>query len=448
MSEVISVINIFLLFAVLIGVGQVLRKLNANTLLSKMDVLESLLGRVDNSLVQQMALSRDEQRNSLAAFGEQINQTSKSIGSMQKEQLESFSRHLSQFQEQLKLDTEALKVNQANQAKGIEERLEKMRGTVEERLKSIQNENSGKLEEMRKTVDEKLHDTLEKRLSESFKQVSERLEQVHKGLGEMQTLAVGVGDLKKVLSNVKTKGIIGEYQLAGILEEILSREQYEANVATKKGSRDNVEFAVRLPGKDNNGEIVYLPIDSKFPTTDYYGLLEAYELGDTDKIQERVKAIEMAIKRCAKDIRDKYIDPPATTEFGVMFLPFEGLYAEIVRRPELVESLQHDYKVIVAGPSTLAALLNSLQMGFKTLAIEKRSSEVWRILGAVKTEFAAFNDVLKKAQDKINKASQDIDVLVGTRTRKIQGKLREVEALPATETTALLGSIESETEDL
>ncbi len=295
-----------------------------------------------------------------------------------------------------------------------------------------------KLEKMRETVDEKLHKTLEERLGQSFQLVSERLEAVQKGLGEMQTLANGVGDLKKVLSNVKTRGVLGEIQLGNILEQIMAPEQYEANVKTKQGSNDLVEFAIKLPGKDDNGREVYLPIDAKFPQEDYIRLQNAYEVGDVAGIDAASKALTNAIKKFAKDIRDKYIDPPYTTDFGILFLPIEGLFAEVVRQPDLVAILQREYKIIITGPTTLAAMLNSLQMGFKTLAIQKRSSEVWQILGAVKTEFVKFGDVLDKAQKKINEANKELDNLVGTRTRLMLSKLKKVEELPISDTENLL----------
>jgi len=295
-----------------------------------------------------------------------------------------------------------------------------------------------KLEKMRETVDEKLHKTLEERLGQSFQIVSERLEAVQKGLGEMQNLANGVGDLKKVLSNVKTRGVLGEIQLGNILEQIMAPEQYCANVKTKQNSNDHVEFAIRLPGKDDQGKEVYMPIDAKFPQEDYVRLQTAYDLGDAAGIESANKALSQSIKKFAKDIRDKYIDPPYTTDFGIMFLPIEGLFAEIVRQPELVAFLQREYKIIVTGPTTLAAMLNSLQMGFKTLAIQKRSSEVWQILGAVKTEFGKFGEVLEKAQKKINEANKEIDVLVGTRTRMMLSRLKNVEGLPVSESIEMI----------
>jgi len=305
-----------------------------------------------------------------------------------------------------------------------------------------------KLEKMRETVDEKLHKTLEERLGQSFKIVSERLEAVQKGLGEMQNLANGVGDLKKVLSNVKTRGVLGEIQLGNILEQIMAPEQYEANVKTKQGSNDHVEFAIKLPGKDDHGKEVYLPIDAKFPQEDYVRLQTAYDEGDVAGVDAANKALTQSIKKFAKDIRDKYIDPPHTTDFGIMFLPIEGLFAEVVRQPEVVALLQREYKIIVTGPTTLAAMLNSLQMGFKTLAIQKRSSEVWQILGAVKTEFGKFGGVLEKAQKKLNEANKELDTLVGTRTRMMLSKLKKVEELPTAESVELLdGAIEIEEED-
>jgi DNA recombination protein RmuC len=296
-----------------------------------------------------------------------------------------------------------------------------------------------KLEKMRETVDEKLHKTLEERLGQSFKLVSDRLEAVQKGLGEMQTLANGVGDLKKVLSNVKTRGVLGEIQLGNILEQIMAPEQYAANVKTKKGSNDHVEFAIKLPGKDDLGQEVYLPIDAKFPQEDYVRLQTAYDSADLTGIESANKALATSIKKFAKDIRDKYIDPPYTTDFGIMFLPIEGLFAEVVRQPELVALLQREYKIIVTGPTTLAAMLNSLQMGFKTLAIQKRSSEVWQILGAVKTEFTKFGGVLEKARKKISEADDELEKLVTTRTNVLMSKLRKVEELPAAESQQLLG---------
>ncbi|MDD3168819.1 MAG: DNA recombination protein RmuC [Eubacteriales bacterium] len=325
-----------------------------------------------------------------------------------------------------------------------EQKLEQIRGTMEQRISAMQEENSKKLEEMRATVDEKLQKTLEDRISKSFQLVSERLEQVYKGLGEMQNLASGVGDLKKVLSNVKTRGILGEIQLGAILEQMLSPEQYEENIVTKKGSAERVEFAIKLPG-DEDG-VVYLPIDAKFPADTYTKLVEAYETGNPEEIDLAVKMLERSIKTFAKCIHDKYIEPPQTTDFGIMFLPFEGLYAEVVRRG-MVETLQREYKINIAGPTTMAALLNALQMGFKTLAIQKHSSEVWNVLGAVKTEFDKFGDVLSATQQRINQANAELDKLIGTRTRKIQSKLRNIATLPEADSKEILGISLQEEED-
>lgn len=313
---------------------------------------------------------------------------------------------------------------------GNAQSLENIRRSVDEKLESIRRENLRQLDEMRQTVDEKLQKTLEEKMNKSFSLVNERLEQVYKELGEMQTLAVGVGDLKKVLSNVKTRGILGEIQLGAILSEILTKEQYEENIATKKGSKNVVEFAVKLPA-DGAGT-VYLPIDSKFPGDTYSALREAVESGDRQSIESAKKALVQRIKGEAKDIHDKYIDPPNTTEFAIMFLPFEGLYSEVVNMG-LVEVLQREYKVNIAGPSTMAALLNSLQMGFKTLAVQKRSAEVWKILGGVKTEFDKFNDVLVMTQQRLDQANKELDKLVGVRTRQIQRQLKDVESVSLSE---------------
>ncbi len=336
-----------------------------------------------------------------------------------------FSRNRDEIQKSLRENREELSGSLRSMG-------EILSGTMEKRLQSLQDDNAKKLEEMRVTVDEKLQSTLEKRLSESFNVVSERLKQVHEGLGEMKNLATGVGDLKKVLSNVKTRGILGEIQLGNILENILSPEQYERNVVVKEGSSESVEYAVKLPGGERP---VYLPIDSKFPIEVYHRLLDAYEQGAQESIQKANRELENTIKNCAKDISGKYINPPDTTDFGILFLPVEGLYAEVVRQTSLFELLQRDYKITITGPSTLAAFLNSLHMGFRTLAIQKRTGEVWNILTAVKREFDKFGEVLKKAQDKIEGAGKDIETLVGTRTRQIQSKLRSVDEMPEKESS-------------
>jgi DNA recombination protein RmuC len=349
------------------------------------------------------------------------------ISNLQQNQLDAYSKQI-------------MMLTQSN-----ENRLEKMRETVEVSISRMQEDNSKKLDQMRATVDEKLHATLEQRLGESFKLVSDRLEMVHKGLGEMQSLASGVGDLKKVLSNVKTRGTWGEIQLGNILEQVLSPEQYEKNVAVKKGS-ERVEFAIKLPGKGEGEEdFIWLPIDAKFPQEDYQRLLEATEQGNPQAAEEASKALEVRIKACAKDIRDKYIDPPNSTDFGIMFLPIEGLYAEVLRRPGLSDILQLEYRVVVAGPSTLTALLNSLQMGFRTLAIEKRSSEVWALLGAVKTEFSKFADILDKTQKKLQEASNTIET-AAKKSRTIQRKLKNVQELTTNEAACYIEE-EAEADD-
>lgn len=359
----------------------------------------------------------------------EMNETIKGMNEMSFQTNESVRKQLSETTSKLEEKVNGLTLQN-------ESKLEAMRLTVESKITSLQEDNAKKLEAMRLTVDEKLQETLDKRISQSFQLVNDRLEQVYKGLGEMQTLANGVGDLKKVLSNVKTRGILGEIQLKAILEEILSPEQYEENVATKKGSSNVVEFAIKLPG-DGSGSIVYLPIDSKFPGDKYAQLVDAYDEGDPAKIALAQKELDAVIKKSAKDIHDKYIDVPNTTEFAIMFLPFEGLYAEVVRRG-FVESLQRDYKINIAGPTTMAALLNSLQMGFRTLAIQKRSSEVWEVLGAVKSEFEKFGTVLENTQNKLNMAQKELDNLVGVRTRQIQKKLDKVSSIDALQSEKIL----------
>jgi len=324
--------------------------------------------------------------------------------------------------------------------KGIQE-------TVEKQLTHIREDNTRQLNEMRKTVDEKLQTTLEKRLGESFKQVSERLEQVHKGLGEMQSIASGVGDLKKVLSNVKTRGVLGEYQLGNILEQILTPDQYGKNVSTKKGSQAHVEYAIRLPGKSSDEE-VWLPVDSKFPIESYEMLLAAYDQGSPEQIDTAQKILIKSVEGFARDISEKYLDPPHTTDFGIMFLPVESLYAEVLRHPGLFESLQRNHRITVTGPTTLSALLNSLQMGFRTLAVQKRSSEVWKVLGAVKAEFSTFSDYLTRVRKHLDTATGTLDKLQTTRTRQIERKLRNVETLDAAEPDRMLEEPSDSEEEL
>lgn len=384
----------------IISIIVILKKGNGGTQAST-DEITSI---VRNEIGRQMSTQRQE-------LSMQIQSTVKNMGDMISGNQ---TEKMSQLEERIK--TFSLE---------NEQKLENIRHSVEKRLEYLQNDNNRQLEKMRETVDEKLQKTLEEKMNKSFSLVNERLEQVYKGLGEMQSLAVGVGDLKKVLSNVKTRGILGEIQLKSILSEILSPEQYEENIATKKGSKNVVEFAIKLPTDDDS--VVYLPIDSKFPGDTYANLRDAIEKGDKDEIDASVKVLVATIKSEAKDIHDKYIDPPNTTEFAIMFLPFEGLYSEVVNRG-LVEILQRDYKVNIAGPSTMAALLNSLQMGFKTLAVQKRSAEVWEVLGGVKQEFDKFNDVLILTQQRLDQANKELDKLVGVRTRQIQRKLKNIQS--------------------
>ena len=362
----------------IISVVLIIKKGNRNTQTGS----DEIANIVRNEIGRQMSTQRQELSN-------QMQSTVKNMGDMISTNQ---SEKMSQLEERIK--TFSLE---------NEQKLENIRLSVEKRLEYLQNDNNRQLEKMRETVDEKLQKTLEEKMNKSFSLVNERLEQVYKGLGEMQNLAVGVGDLKKVLSNVKTRGILGEIQLKSILSEILSPEQYEENIATKKGSKNVVEFAIKLPADDDG--VVYLPIDSKFPGDTYANLRDAIEKGDKNEIDSAAKLLVATIKSEAKDIHDKYIDPPNTTEFAIMFLPFEGLYSEVVNRG-LVEVLQRDYKVNIAGPSTMAALLNSLQMGFKTLAVQKRSAEVWEVLGGVKQEFDKFNDVLVATQQRLDQANK------------------------------------------
>lgn len=363
---------------------------------------------IDDAIYDASKKLNQDTVNSVKLMSDMINQNQVNMAENQKFQLQQMENRLKTFSME------------------NEQKLENIRSTVEKKLTYMQEDNNKQLENIRTTVDEKLQNTLENKLNKSFETVSKQLQQVYKGLGEMQNLAVGVGDLKKVLSNVKTRGILGEIQLSAILKEILSPEQYEENVATKKGSRNVVEFAIKLPADDES--FVYLPIDSKFPGDTYAKLVDAMNSGNKEEIEICSKNLLRTIKSEAKDIHDKYISPPNTTEFAIMFLPFEGLYAEVVNRG-MVEVLQREYKVNVAGPSTMGALLNSLQLGFKTLAVQKRSAEVWQILNDVKREFDAFADVLEKTQTRLNQANTELDKLVGVRTRKIQSQLSKVQKL-------------------
>ena len=384
---------------------------------------ETTLDKTEKSIKDEFQRNRKENNDSAQANREELTRSLKSFE-------DKFSFNIKELNELIRQKFGDFNKQQLDNNKLARDHIKDIEKTIEKHLKLIQEDNSKQLEEMRKTVDEKLQTTLEKRLGESFKQVSDRLEQVHKGLGEMQTLASGVGDLKKVLSNVKTRGVLGEYQLGNILEQILTPDQYSKNVATKKGSQAHVEYAIKLPGKSTDEE-VWLPVDSKFPIESYEGLLAAYDTASPEQIEIAQKLLIRTVEGFAKDISEKYIDPPHTTDFGIMFLPVESLYAEVLRHPGLFETLQRNYKITVTGPTTLSALLNSLQMGFRTLAVQKRSSEVWKVLGAVKTEFAKFSDQLNKVQKQLNTASGSLETLRSTRTNQIERKLRNVETLDA-----------------
>lgn len=405
--------------------------------------MEQKLIAVEKALREEFTVNREESRkneqSNRTEIGSSIEKLSATIlsnmielSNLQKNQFDTYSRTMERT-------LDAFNYN-------LRSSIDDLTKLQNEKFVELTKSTEENLEKMRVTVDEKLQSTLERRLSESFKVVSERLEQVHKGLGEMQSLAAGVGDLKKVLSNTKTRGVLGEVQLERILEQFLSPEQYEKNVITKKGSRETVEFAIKLLGKDYDNKTVYLPLDAKFPLEVYNKLLDAYDLQNQAQIDAASKNLERFIKKSAKDIRDKYIDPPNTTDFGLMFLPTEGIYAEVLKNQSLVEFVQREYNINITGPTTLVALLNSLQMGFRSLAIEKHSSEVWKILGAVKTEFSKFETVLNSAQNKLNQASSEIDKLVGTRTRQINRKLKNVDKLSFDDTGFYLSSEESEEE--
>ncbi|WP_242333362.1 DNA recombination protein RmuC [Anaeromyxobacter sp. SG66] len=429
--------------------------------------LTTALKNLNDSVLKQMADLAALEQTQLEAFGTQIakltesnekkldqgrTETQQSLAQVSKESSTAVQRLTDALIKQVgdlasleRTQFEGFAVQLNRLTDSNEKRLEALRATVDERLTTLQQENSSRLEQMRATVDEKLQGTLEKRLGESFKLVSDRLEAVQRGLGEMQSLANGVGDLKRVLANVKVRGTWGEVQLGTLLEQMLSPEQFSRNVATRSNSGERVEYAIRLPGHEDGAGEVLLPIDAKFPVEDYQRLADAADRGDAAAVEECSRALELRIRACAKDIHDKYLNPPTTTDFAILFLPTEGLYAEVVRRAGLTELLQREFKVVVAGPTTLAALLNSLQMGFRTLAIQKRSSEVWQVLGAVKTEFGKFGQVIEKVDKKLQEASNTLET-VATRSRAIQRKLRGVQELPAPEAEALLLSAASAVE--
>lgn len=395
-----------------------------------MENFDREIGRIESSVKGEISRNRDELSKNLKDSREEISNSFRNFNestlnrlqeasTLQKNQIDSFATQFMSF------------------TRAQEDKFDKLSKSVEDKLRTLQEDNNSKLEKMRETVDEKLHSTLEKRLGESFKLVSERLELVHKGLGEMQSIASGVGDLKKVLSNVKTRGVFGEGQLANLLDDILTVDQYSRNVKTKIGSDDTVEFAIKLPGRGKDDKIVWLPVDAKFPIEDYQRLESAYEAGDRKLIDEYRKQLVNRIRACAKYISEKYLDPPNTTDFGILFLPFESLHSEVLRIVGLIQQIQREYKVVITGPTNLSSFLNALQMGFRTLAIERRSSEVWTLLGAVKTDFANFGDILDRTKKKLEAASMEIDS-AGAKSRAIVRKLRDVQELPKKEALDLL----------
>ena len=396
--------------------------------------IERLERELRTEISQSSVQGRQEAMHNLTLFQQSLLQQSAEATRTQNQQIDALAQQLALLQKSL-TDSLAQQVNALSEANA--RRLTEMRGTMETQLAQLQQSNAAKLDEMRQTVDEKLQATLQARLGESFKQVADRLEQVHKGLGEMHTLAQGVGDLKHLLTNVKTRGMFGEAQLASLLEQVLTPEQYAVQVATRPGDKNRVDFAIRLPGRSDSGQPVWLPIDAKFPNEDYERLLEAQGRADPVQAELCAKALETRIKLEAKSIAEKYLEPPHTTDFAVMFLPTEGLYAEVLRRPGLMETLQRDHRVTLAGPTNLMAMLNALQMGFRTLALEKRSSEVWQVLGAVKTEFGKFGDVLDKVRNQTQTVLNTLDQ-AQTRSNVMNRALRQVDALPESQAQALL----------
>ena len=403
---------------------------------------ERLERELRNAILESARGGRQELTQTLGTFQQSLVQQSSEATRTQNSQMDAFAQQLALMQKTLS-DTLTLQVQQLSEANA--RRLSEMRGTLETQLAQLQINNAAKLDEMRQTVDEKLQTTLQARLGESFKQVADRLEQVHKGLGEMNTLAQGVGDLKHLLTNVKTRGMFGEAQLASLLEQVMAPDQYAAQHATIPGSKNRVDFAIRLPGRSEDGQPVWLPIDAKFPNEDYERLLEAQSRADAIQAELCSKALEARVRLEAKSITEKYIEPPYTTDFAILFLPTEGLYAEVLRRPGLIESLQRDYRVTLAGPTTLMAMLNSLQMGFRTLALEKRSSEVWQVLGAVKTEFGKFGDVLAKVKEQTQTVLNTLDK-AQTRSNVMHRALRQVEALPEAQVPNLLAQAADESD--
>lgn len=428
----IGVLNAILLVVVLARMGRD-KGVDASPITTRLDGISAGNDGLERRVIEQFGQNREEAsrragelRNEVQTrfdqLGSGIGGRMTEISQLQKEQLETFSDRLN---ENLKASGQRLET----MTEALDKQNEALRAKLDDKLKELREDNGKKLDQMRETVEEKLQDTLTKRLGESFKQVGERLEQVHKGLGEMQTLAADVGDLQRVLTNVKTRGVWGEIQLGALLADILTTGQYEANAAVRDHGNERVEFAIRLPGKDDDGGNVLLPIDAKFPKEAHERLIDAAEAANADAVEAAAKQLENDIKQSAKSIRDKYINPPRTTDFAFMYLPTESLYAEAARRPDLIETVQRDFRVVIAGPATFAALLNGLQMGFRTLAIQKRSSEVWKVLGAVKAEFGKFGDTLGKVKKKLQEASNHMEN-VDVRTRQLDKSLRKVEELP------------------
>ncbi len=442
MTEMLLIVLIALAVAN-IAVG-LMKKVSIDIKPQLKDVEDSIL-KFQTSLEQNEKSIRDEFQRNRAEFNEIARENREELSKSLKSFEISFSNNIKELNELMRQKFGDFNKQQLEINKQSTENIKQIENTVEKQLKSIREDNTKQLNEMRETVDEKLQKTLNARLSQSFETVGKQLQAVQEGLGEMKTLATDVGSLKKVLSNVKLRGGIGEIQLSMLLEQILAPDQYEANVKTKADSSDVVEFAIKLPGKDDLRKYVWMPIDAKFPKDIYEQLQDAYDEGDQNKIQIAQKNLDNTIKKMAKDINEKYLDPPNTTDFGIMFLPFEGIYAEVVRKAALLEDLQKNYKIIVTGPTTLAAILNSLQMGFKTLAIQKRSSEVWQVLGAVKTEFEKFGGLMEKAQNNIQTGLNQLDDVMGKRTRAIKRKLRGVEALSEDETKKILPEISEAT---
>jgi len=474
LTEVLLLVLILLVLAALALLVVLLRARDGGSVATRLDALKDDGERLQRSLREEQRSGREELQQGFDRFRAHMGEQLGGMSQQQAERIDGFGLRLNLLTERTDTGLQALAQRLTEDARHTrqeltlalnrfgeqqqqrlaaltadnEKRLGEVRATLESKLKAIQDDNAAKLEQMRATVDEKLQNTLETRLGQSFALVSERLEAVQRGLGEMQSLAIGVGDLKRVLTNVKTRGTFGEVQLGALLEQILIPEQYAANVATVPGSAERVEYAIRLPGSQGE-QPVWLPIDAKFPIEDYQRLLDAQEAADADAAQAAGRALEVRVREEARRIQTKYVAPPHSTDFAILFLPTEGLYAEVIRRPGLSDLLQRDYRITLAGPTTLTALLNSLQMGFRTLAIEKRSSEVWQLLAAVKTEFGKFAGVLEKTRKKLTEASNVIDQ-AGVRTRAIERKLRHVETLPGEQVQQLLGeapSNETEEED-